>query len=356
MRAANANPSRVSGPATPPGKGRARPLDAPSGPGERVAGIRHACPGRSGSTPPVHPATGPRLTRALPVQSTPLRSPLSMRSAIPDCPVHHVKLLSGPCRPLPRPHRLLPGSPVHAARCPVHTTRSRSTVPTPQSRPPAPRPHRPVQAQAAGSRSPVQALDSTPPAPPKDYNSHNTPLPPPGFRCCAVSGADRNPESGSDPALHIPKAGKARAPRPPPAPARAASAGHPRPAAPARPGPACRPRPRPARRPPRSIRHAACSLLQSPAAGTVGDRSQNPAGFPGAAPGSPCAPPARPPVAAGPAAGPAARRPPHPGRPAGSRRGAGAALARGRGAGGPPPPGPRPAVPPPGALVAEGPS
>ncbi|EDL03648.1 mCG4783 [Mus musculus] len=28
---------------------------------------------------------------------------------------------------------------------------------------------------------------------------------PPGFRCCAVSGADRNPESGSDPALHIPQ-------------------------------------------------------------------------------------------------------------------------------------------------------
>lgn len=142
VRAANANPSRVSGPATPPGKGRARPLDAPSGPGERVAGIRHACPGRSGSTPPVHPATGPRLTRALPVQSTPLRSPLSMRSAIPDCPVHHVKLLSGPGRPLPRPHHPLP---VHRAHSPVQTARSAAT-------PPSPGPGRRLPLSCPGSR------------------------------------------------------------------------------------------------------------------------------------------------------------------------------------------------------------
>lgn len=73
---------------------------------------------------------------------------------------------------------------------------------------------------------------------------------PPGFRCCAVSGADRNPESGSDPALHIPQAGKAPGPcsplpyRAPPAAARSPRLARARPpAAPphARPGPAAAP-------------------------------------------------------------------------------------------------------------------
>lgn len=93
---------------------------------------------------------------------------------------------------------------------------------------------------------------------------------PPGFRCCAVSGADRNPESGSDPARHIPQAGKAPGPcsprphRVPPAAPRA-----PRPA-PARPPPVP-PAPAPVR-PPRR-------LFFVTVAGAVGDRSQNPAGF-----------------------------------------------------------------------------
>lgn len=93
---------------------------------------------------------------------------------------------------------------------------------------------------------------------------------PPGFRCCAVSGADRNPESGSDPALHIPQAGKAPGPCPPRPHRVPPAAPHaPRPA-PARPSPAP-PAPAPVR-PPRR-------LFFVTVAGAVGDRSQNPAGF-----------------------------------------------------------------------------
>lgn len=93
---------------------------------------------------------------------------------------------------------------------------------------------------------------------------------PPGFRCCAVSGADHNPESGSDPALHIPQAGKAPGPCPPrPHRAPPAAPRAPRPA-PAWPPPAS-PAPAPVR-PPRR-------LFFVTVAGAVGDRSQNPAGF-----------------------------------------------------------------------------
>ncbi|XP_036059355.1 basic proline-rich protein-like [Onychomys torridus] len=93
---------------------------------------------------------------------------------------------------------------------------------------------------------------------------------PPGFRCCAVSGADHNPESGSDPALHIPQAGKAPGPCPPrPHRAPPAAPRAPRPA-PAWPPPAP-PAPAPVR-PPRR-------LFFVTVAGAVGDRSQNPAGF-----------------------------------------------------------------------------
>lgn len=102
---------------------------------------------------------------------------------------------------------------------------------------------------------------------------------PPGFRCCAVSGADRNPESGSDPALHIPQAGKAPGPCPP----------RPHACLPPRPAPHARPRlglhPRPPH-PPRSGRRAACSLLQSRAPWAIGVKTRLDSG---AAPGSPCA-------------------------------------------------------------------
>lgn len=95
---------------------------------------------------------------------------------------------------------------------------------------------------------------------------------PPGFRCCAVSGADRNPESGSDPALHIPQAGKAPGPcSPQPHLAPLAAARGPR-LARARP-PAAPPTPAPVR-PPRRL-----FFVTVAAAGAVGDRSQNPAGF-----------------------------------------------------------------------------
>lgn len=136
----------------------------------------------------------------------------------------------GPRRPPLRPF------PVHAT--PSRQLAPRSTPPTPgyaaRAQPTPPRPGSPVPSHAARALSP----------PPANYNSQNTPPPPPGFRCCAVSGADRNPESGSDPALHIPKAGKAWGP----APAGHPRARRPRPArvrfarAPARP----LPRPRPA--------------------------------------------------------------------------------------------------------------
>lgn len=95
---------------------------------------------------------------------------------------------------------------------------------------------------------------------------------PPGFRCCAVSGADRNPESGSDPALHIPQAGKAPGPcsplphRAPPAATRGPRLARARP-------PAAPPTPAPVR-PPRRL-----FFVTVAAAGAVGDRSQNPAGI-----------------------------------------------------------------------------
>lgn len=104
------------------------------------------------------------------------------------------------------------------------------------------------------------------------YNSHDAAPPPPGFRCCAVSGADRNPESGSDPALHIPQAGKAPGPcSPQPHRAPLAAVRGPR-LARARP-PAAPPTPAPVR-PPRRL-----FFVTVAAAGAVGDRSQNPAGF-----------------------------------------------------------------------------
>ncbi|XP_070950259.1 basic proline-rich protein-like [Macaca nemestrina] len=202
-----------------------------------------------------------------------------------------------------------------------------------------------------------------PSRPAADYKSRHAPPPPPGFRCCAVSGADRNPESGSDPALHIPKAGKAPGPAPAARPgARPAGPGPrpPPPRAPARPGPAAPrpPRPAVARRPgPAAMPTVLCYIrrLRAPLAIGVKTRldfpeplrdrpaRRPPAGsrrrgrsWPGSAPPPPAS---RPPPARGQAQRGAAGLP-GPVRPWARRRVSAA-------------PGPRP--PPPGGLVAEGP-
>lgn len=241
----------------------------------RTAGAAES-PCGCGSAPASRPPAPPLLTPRLP------------------SPVHTAR--SPTPRPTPRPHRLLSHSSVYASGS--------------WSPPSTPCPHLPLPVHAARSPSPAATIGTASPPPRASSAPCGQPTTTPTMsrHRPPASGAAQFPERIATrspdpiPLCTFQRQVKPRAPSPPPAP-RAAPAGWPRAApAPAGPGPA-------ARHPPRSSRHADCSLLHSPAAGAVGDQSQNPAGFPGAAPGSPCAARARQPRAwrSGPAALPAAR-------------------------------------------------
>ena len=85
----------------------------------------------------------------------------------------------------------------------------------------------PTRARLPPRRPPVRVSDRAPPRPATDgrpRSPRRRTTPPStlrgrrGFRWRVVSGADRNPESGSDPARAIPRAGNAGSPRLPPRP------------------------------------------------------------------------------------------------------------------------------------------
>jgi hypothetical protein len=207
------------------------------------------------------PSPSPRSTQPAPLGLT-CKKPVPSPSSSPLQPL----LVHAP-RPLPR--------------CPVHAARSASPLYS-QPVPPAP-------------RSTLPAPQSAPPAPLRELQLPRCPATAP-----PASGAAQFPERiatrSPDPiplcTFQRQVKPRARARRPPPAPPRAPCPG-PRP--PSRFGPVPgrrRPRPAAPARPPRSSRHADCSLLHLPAAGAVGDRSQNPAGFPEPLRDRPACPPA----------------------------------------------------------------